>query len=392
MLDLQKNGTSDILNGESSSNKNGRKFSFEESNDQHQQKEKENKKKNSNRKKKNGKNKNGNNIGTSSSSSENEEAAATSTTIAKAAELNNTKQPSYQQFVEKEQSLYNLNETTHISASVRLSGFHPPPSHRRVFGDLAYIEAIMPDGQAIHITAIPMGFYINRSTSTKFDPTPAISSSNKDACYSHALLDTLLQKSKSLRMSWSPALSASKKRSDLLRDLAATDTTLYNFFRPAASSYPNNSSTSSSAIMAAGAMMGILLASPSTPTTFTSRIDSLTVRPSWLVPLPSVKQGDVAGPKLQTYNHSALHSWNTNRVEDELTYVYGMDVRGGGIRDWNEELQTARELPVETFNERIDRARCVYVVVYVFFLANALCSIAFRLPSLLPPSPNTSIG
>ena len=151
LLDLQKNGTSDILNGESSSNKNGRKFSFEESNDQPQQKEKENKKKNSNRKKKNGKNKNGNNIGTSSSSSENEEAAATSTTIAKAAELNNTKQPSYQQFVEKEQTLYNLNETTHISASVRLSGFHPPPSHRRVFGDLAYIEAIMPDGQAIHI-------------------------------------------------------------------------------------------------------------------------------------------------------------------------------------------------------------------------------------------------
>ena len=39
--------------------------------------------------------------------------------------------------------------------------------------------------------------------------------------------------------------------------------------------------------------------------------------------------------------------------------LYGMDVRGGGLRDWNEELQTARELSVVTFGERIERARYV---------------------------------
>jgi hypothetical protein len=45
------------------------------------------------------------------------------------------------------------------------------------------------------------------------------------------------------------------------------------------------------------------------------------------------------------------------RAEEELTSYYGMDVRGGGLRDWNEELQTAREMSVETFGERIERAR-----------------------------------
>jgi hypothetical protein len=34
-----------------------------------------------------------------------------------------------------------------------------------------------------------------------------------------------------------------------------------------------------------------------------------------------------------------------------------MDIRGGGIRDWNEELQAARDMGVETLEQRIERAR-----------------------------------
>ena len=95
----------------------------------------------------------------------------------------------------------------------------------------------------------------------------------------------------------------------------------------------------------------------SSPSTFTPRIDSLVVRPPWLVSLPSVKEGDMIGQRRSTWDHDKLHSWDTDRVEDEMTSVYGMDIRGGGLRDWNEELQTARELPVETIGERTERAR-----------------------------------
>jgi hypothetical protein len=47
------------------------------------------------------------------------------------------------------------------------------------------------------------------------------------------------------------------------------------------------------------------------------------------------------------------------RCEEELTQLYGMDLKGGGIRDWNEELQAARDMGVETLEERMDRARSV---------------------------------
>ena len=64
------------------------------------------------------------------------------------------------------------------------------------------------------------------------------------------------------------------------------------------------------------------------------------------------------GKKLETYNHSSIHEYSTNRVENELlNNMYGMDIRGGGLRDWNEELQVARELSIDTFGERVDRAR-----------------------------------
>ena len=83
----------------------------------------------------------------------------------------------------------------------------------------------------------------------------------------------------------------------------------------------------------------------------------MVVKPSWLVPLPAVEEGDMVGPQKSTWDHDGLHSLNGSRAEEELTSMFGMDVRGGGLRDWNEELQTAREMPVEIFGERIERAR-----------------------------------
>ena len=120
--------------------------------------------------------------------------------------------------------------------------------------------------------------------------------------------------------------------------------------------------------MVGGLLAGLVLNNSSGSTSsgmFSSRIDMVTVKPSWLVPpLPSVNCGGsggsniMLGAKLETYNHSTLHEYSINRLENELlNNTYGMDIRGGGLRDWNEELQVARELSVDTFGERVDRAR-----------------------------------
>jgi protein TIF31 len=264
---------------------------------------------------------------------------------------------------EIERALYELNETVRVSTTISMSGYHPPPAHRAVLGDLAYLMATFPDGLVVHITACPLGFYMNQSTAAKFDPTPAMKLGKKnypDACYSHALLDCLLQSSPSLCLAWRSALTAAKRRSDLLQQLSLVEDTLYNLFRPVASSFPNNASGPAATTAMGG--MGMLLPL-SSPSTFTPRIDALVVRPPWLVSLPSATEGDMIGPRRSTWDHDMLHSWDTNRSEEEMTSVYGMDIRGGGLRDWNEELQTARELPVETIGERTERARLVTFVM-----------------------------
>lgn len=91
-----------------------------------------------------------------------------------------------------------LDDLCHVTCKISFGGFNPPPSHRRLYGDLAYLEADLPDNEGkIHVTAIPVGFYVNRSSGTKFDPSPAA-----DPCFSHELLDCLLQHSNSLRCAW----------------------------------------------------------------------------------------------------------------------------------------------------------------------------------------------
>lgn len=315
-------------------------------------------------------------------------AASTSPTIDATAVFDIRKQS----IAEIERAMYDLNEATCIPMLVRISGYHPPPPHRRILGDLTYLEVTFPDGTVAHLTGFSLGFYVNRSTATKFDPTPAIKKGGGgggggdcgnssgilgggDACYSHALLDCLLQKSTSLRSAWRSALTAARERSDLLVKMSSSasspsssprganndnDFFLYdNLFRNVASAFPNNASGPAATVAGAGGMtmnLGMLMPATS-PSTFIPRLDSLTVRPPWLVPLPSAKVGDMVGPRQSTWDHGKLHSWDTSRAEEDLTSYYGMDIRGGGLRDWNEELQTAREMSVETFGERIERAR-----------------------------------
>lgn len=318
-----------------------------------------------------------------------------------------------QSAVDVDRRLHDLNDTTHIRMTIRLSGYHPPPPHRRVLGDLAYLEVSFPDGSITHVTAFMMGYYINRSSMTRFDPTPVITKNGDKSvcCYSHALLDCLLQKSTSLRTAWQSALVAANERSDLLMQLSSPssllsspseleggvhdDTNIFdedfvlynNIFQNVASAYPNNASGPSASAAGAGSMT-LNFHSSTSPTSFVPRLDMLTIRPSWLVPMPLSKMGDMAGTHQSTWDHDKLHTYDGSRAEEELTSYFGMDIRGGGLRDWNEELQTAREMPVSIFGERMERARLIHKILSDFGDAAILGVKAMLDGYIQPMNPN----
>ena len=71
-------------------------------------------------------------------------------------------------------------------------------------------------------------------------------------------------------------------------------------------------------------------------------IDSAIFRPSWLVPMG---------------HDNDSYEYDVHRLEADLGGMFGIDLRGGPLRDWNEEIQSAREMSKSTQRERIDRAR-----------------------------------
>ena len=255
-----------------------------------------------------------------------------------------------------ERALHDLNEQTNLTSSagvvLGLSGYHPPPAHRRVLGDLAYLEATLPGGETVHLTATPLGFYVNRSEGITFDPAPV---RGARACFSHALLDCLLLRSGELRARWRVALRAAAERAALRAALAAGEDAVAGVLKDAAGRRPRNAPGAAPSAGWTGGPTAAAL--PAVPTTFVPRADALAAPPGWLAPLPAARPGDAAGPRLRTWDHGRLHAHDPARAEGEWSQRFGMDVRGGGLRDWNEELQSAREMSAATYGERIERAR-----------------------------------
>lgn len=233
-----------------------------------------------------------------------------------------------------------VEEKTRIPCRIKYSGFHPPPSNRKLMGDIAYLEVTVPgNAEPIHITAIPTGFYVNRSvsgTKPKFDPSPA-----SKPCFSHELLDCLLEHSEELRRLWMEALEAAKIRAELTVKLNE-DGPFQSLFRVAIrSDFPGYSSA-----VTASADQGI---------------DSLIQTPSWLIPLPKHSL-------LEDYawTRNSAHVYSNARTEESLGNCFGIDIRSGALRDWNDELQSAREMPVSSLPEKVERARVMYKVLNDF--------------------------
>jgi len=74
--------------------------------------------------------------------------------------------------------------------SLSLSAWNPPPYHLRMRGHLLYLQVTTKEGEQHYITSNVSGFYVNKSTNQKFDPTPKTSPMSSSA---HSLISLLEQ-------------------------------------------------------------------------------------------------------------------------------------------------------------------------------------------------------
>jgi len=267
-------------------------------------------------------------------------------------------------------NIFRLNQlegAVHMPCSIQYSGFHPPPSGRRLMGDIAYLEVTIAgeeDGSDIivSITACNNGFYVNRSTRVggkrRFDPSPA-----PKPYFSHTLLDCVLQASPALAGMWSAVLEAAKERSEILAKI--NKGAFATLFR----------------LAIRGSVGGF--ADPAIAMKSSVALDATLNAPSWLVSVPAAKDKEGG-----VWNRNACHGYHTGRAEDDLSQTFGVDVRSGALRDWNEELQLAREMPISTLYERLDRARVIHKTMTEFGEASLVGVKAICDGHIAPMNPN----
>lgn len=165
-----------------------------------------------------------------------------------------------------------------------VSPWNPPPYHLRMQGHLLYLQVTTQEGEQHHITSHTTGFYLNKSTTAKFDPSPR--PPPKDI-HAHSLI-TLLER-------LSPLFG------QRFRELQE-----YNGARDPLASYAISNSI------------------PAAP---------------WAVAAPA----------------NGAHQADTARTQEAflLSGADGTDT----LRDWNEELQSTRELPRTSVQDRVFRER-----------------------------------
>ncbi|CAK7275553.1 Intracellular distribution of mitochondria [Sporothrix epigloea] len=172
--------------------------------------------------------------------------------------------------------------------ALQISPWNPPPAHLRLKGHLMYLVLTTNEGEQFQITSHVAGFYVNKSSNSKFDPLPRPSPKGHSA---HSLL--------SLIQALSPSFTETFVK---LQE--------YNSHRDPLSTFQ------------------ITSALPAAP---------------WLVPALS--------------SPARAHSADITRTQEAFLIAGTENV--DNLRDWNEELQSARELPRDTVQDRIFRERLV---------------------------------
>ncbi|XP_026663446.1 clustered mitochondria protein-like isoform X2 [Phoenix dactylifera] len=216
-------------------------------------------------------------------------------------------------------SLHNLvtptpNEIKCVE-SIVFSSFNPPPTYRRLVGDLIYIDVVTLEGNKFCITGTSKAFYVNFSTGNILDPRPS------KPAYEASTLIGLLQK-----------ISSKFKKG--FREILDRKASAHPF----------------------------------------ETVQSLLPPNSWLghYPIPG-------------------HERDAARAEDAFALSYGSELIGMQ-RDWNEELQSCREFPHNTSQERILRDRALYKVTCDFVdaaIKGAIGVINRCIPPINPTDPES---
>ncbi|KAK7405463.1 hypothetical protein VNO78_06781 [Psophocarpus tetragonolobus] len=197
--------------------------------------------------------------------------------------------------------------------SILFSSFNPPPSYRRLVGDLLYLDVMTLEGNVFCVTGSTRMFYVNSCTANSFDPRPS------KATLEATTLVVLLQK-----------ISPMFRKA--FRQILEQKDNAHSFEKEQPLLMPN----------------------------------------SWLgsYPVPD-------------------HRYDSDRAENSLTLLYGSEPLGMP-REWNEELQTCRELPRSTPLERLMRDRALYKVASDFVdaaISGAVGVISGCIPPINPTDP-----
>ncbi|KAI3676675.1 hypothetical protein L1987_86287 [Smallanthus sonchifolius] len=197
--------------------------------------------------------------------------------------------------------------------SIVFSSFNPPPSYRRLVGDLIYLDVVTLEGSKYCITGTTTTFYVNSSSGNTLDPRPTKAASEATT------LIGLLQK-------------ISSKFKKAFREMLERKASAHPF----------------------------------------ENIQSLLPPNSWLglYPVPD-------------------HRRDAARAENSLTLSFGSELIGMQ-RDWNEELQSCREFPHASPQERILRDRALYKVSSDFVdaaISGAIGVISRCIPPINPTDP-----
>jgi protein TIF31 len=170
--------------------------------------------------------------------------------------------------------------------SISLSSWNPPPSYLRQKGHLLYLVVTTNEGEQHQITSHVGGFFVNKSSNSKFDPFPRPAPKGNSA---HSLLSLINSISTSFSESFSRLQEHNNKKDPL-------------------------------------ATFQITNSIPSAP---------------WIVP-PS-------------NSPACAHTPDSTRPQE--TYLIAGAENTDTLRDWNEEFQSAKELPKETVQDRVFRER-----------------------------------
>ncbi|KAI0971740.1 clustered mitochondria-domain-containing protein [Xylaria arbuscula] len=96
--------------------------------------------------------------------------------------------------------------------SISLSPWNPPPYHLRQKGHLLYLLVTTNEGEQYQITSHVGGFYVNKSSNSKFDPSPRAAPKAQSA---HSLLTLLQQVSPSFSDVFDQLLQFNNRRDPL---------------------------------------------------------------------------------------------------------------------------------------------------------------------------------